>query len=439
MPGPILAALARLGAGLAARVGASGAARSLAGAARSGAAKAAQIRAAAHQAGFKGSIPEAIFENVVSKPAGVGPRVLENTKLNSARALYEAIFGGPTASPAGTQQTAASTAAQVANQTQQQATAAAPPASPPIPPPPAGGGPNTPPPSPGAAPGRTRPSQPQAQSWLDRAADGWQHLQARWQAMQERYTPVAQQVAGQTIDQRYERLKNRGAMPNIADVARQFSTPSPSREQIVQHGEDAEERQRQQEIQDSRWQRVGQAGMDAGKKAFSAAMSLANPVTALVKLPAAAYGVTTAFERLGRTIAETNRDLTRFDERIADSFARYDYAQLRSRQQIARATGGTASGLNDQLKKLLEELQPIRESVTTFLNLAGSSLVFIARAAALLVKWNPAVMAMMKAAALAERQFGKQGAGEPQAAAKDFLRDIRDGQFERPRNPPPRR
>lgn len=444
MPAPALAAiLYRVGAGLAARIGASGAARGLVAASR--AAKGAQA-AAGMEIGPGNALG-------LGKAAGGGAKVLENTKLGNARGLFEAIYGksgpSPQAAQAATQQTAAAQAGQVANQASQQAAAAAgsPPTSggaggsgagsggsagasaPPPPPPPPGGS--------GSGSGSTPPSQPNARSWLDRAADQWKQMQAQWQAIHNRYTPVDQQTAGMTTDQRYARLGQKNALPNIGDVARQFSTPNPSREQIVQHGEREEERQRQKDIADSRWQQVGQSAHDAGKVALKAGTSAMNPTTALLKLPAAAYGVVKAFEQVGRTISDTNRDLRKFDERIADSFARYDYAQLRSRQKVAQATGGSASFLNDQLKALLEEVQPLTESVVSFLNLAGGSLVYIARAIALMVKWNPAVWALMQAAKEAEKFMNKGEAREAQAAGKDFLRAIRDGTYTMPKNKKP--
>jgi len=436
MPAPVIAALLyRVGASVAARIGATGAARGFVAAARAA------------------KVGQATGEIAAGNPLGIGakaggPKVLENTTLNNARAMFNAIYGksaeSSQAAQSATQQTSAAQTAQVANQAAQQAaqnanqqqaasggsglgSGSGGSAGGSAPPPP-----NQPPG--GSGRGSTPPPQPGSQSWLDRAADQWRQMQAQWQAVHNRFTPVDQQTAGMSTDERFARLGQRGAMPNIGDVARQFQTPNPSREQIVQHGEAEEERQRQKEIEDSKWNRLGQSAHDAGKSLLKGASSLTNPVTALIKLPAAAFGVVKAFEQVGRTVSETNRDLRRFDERIADSFARYDYAQLRSRQKVAQATGGSASFLNDQLKALLEEVQPLTESVVSFLNVAGGSLVYIARMLTLIIKWDPAVAVMMRAAEAAERFMGKGKAREAQSAAKDFLRDIRDGKLSKPKN-----
>ncbi len=381
----------------------------------------------------------------IGKAASSGPKVLENTTLGNARALFEAIYGGgghgAQAAQAATQSTTAAQASQVANQAAQQtaaASGAAPTAggaggagagsggsagasAPPPPPPPPGGS--------GSSPGSTPPSQPTAKSWLDRAADQWRQMQAQWAAINGRYTPVNQQTAGMSIDERYQRLGTKGSLPNIGDVARQFQTPNPSREQIVQHGENEEERQRQQDVESSKWNRIGQSAHDAGKAAFKGGMSLADPMGHLFKIPTAVYGVVKAFEQIGRTISETNRDLRQFDERIADSFARYDYAQLRSRQKVAQATGGSASLLNDQLKKLLEELQPFTEAMTTFLNLAGSALVVMARAARLYLYMNPLTLAAMESLKAIEAMMKAGKTSQAQAATKQFLRDIAAGNW----------
>jgi hypothetical protein len=266
---------------------------------------------------------------------GGGPRVLENTTLTNARALFQAIHGQTP--PAGATVEAAAAAApgsqvQAAAATAQQAAAAGgappvtPPATPPIPPPS-----SAPPPSPGSTP----PSNPRPQGLLDRALDAWQRARSAYESARNRYTPIADQVAGMTMDQRYGRLQQSGKLSNIGDVAKRFGTPNPSRDQHVQHSEEEEERQRQESIAQSRKGQIGQAVWSAGKRSLAAAISQATPA-GIATQPLWLYGVIRGFEQLGSAISETNRDLRKFDERISDSFARLDYAQLRSRQQVAQ-------------------------------------------------------------------------------------------------------
>lgn len=424
----ILAALARVAAPIAARVGAPAVARTLAGAARVAPAVARGAAAATTAASSSAAAP-------VSQAAG-GMRVLENTKLTNARSLFQAIYGQ--SPPA-----AASTAAANVGASQIQSAASAPAASPaaaatpPATPPAA---PPTPPAAP--SPGSTPPSNPRPQTILDRAKDAWESTKRAYESTRARFEPVANQVRNLTLDQRYQRLQQAGRLLDPGAVGRQIGTPTPSREQHVNASEAEEERQRQQAVQQSRSAQVGQAAWNVGKKALFTSLKMTNPAsmaTAAATAPLWLYGIIKGFERLGQTISETNRDLVRFDERIADSFQRLDFQQLRSRQQMARATGGSASMLNEQLAALIREMQPIRESVTTFLNTAGSSIVFVARMAAFVLKWHPMFVAMHRTAQLAERFMGRGEAQEAQKAAKDFMRDIRDGKFDRPKVPPPRR
>jgi hypothetical protein len=224
----------------------------------------------------------------------------------------------------------------------------------------------------------------------------------------------------------------------VADVARATGSPAPTRQQIVSYGEQEEERQRQQAIQQSRSAQVGQAAFSAGKGFLVKSMGWAasgGPLSPTA--PAWLYGIIIGFERLGMTLSETNRDLDKFDESIADSFARLDYARLHSRQQVATATGGSASFLNNQLAALVREMQPMRETVATFLNVAGGALVKAARVINFIFEWHPTIIALRKTAEIAENIARKFEREEPQAAAKDFLRAIRDGKFSMPRNPPP--
>jgi hypothetical protein len=433
----ILTGLARVGAALAARAGAPAAARVLAGLARQAAPGAAR-RAAAAAARRAGSSAA-----TTAAGTGGGLRVLENTTLTNARSLFQAIYGqtppaGAAAAAAHTTaaapqlQAAAATPAAAVPGTPAAApaaaglsapgAAAAPPSAPAAGPPP---GPARPPP-----PGSTPPASPKPQQALDRMRDAWERGKALFEQARQRFEPVSERVKNLSLDDRYKRLEQSGRLlePNL--VGRQLGIPTPSREQTVAASEAEEERQRQAEIQQSRSAQVGQAAWSAGKRAVFGAMVRQVPGAALAA-PLWLYPVITGFERLGRTLSETNRDLVRFDERIADSFARLDFAQLRSRQQMAQATGGSATMLNNQLAALIRELQPVRESVTTFLNTAGGSIVFIARMAAFLLKWHPLFVGMHKTAQIAERVMGKGQVQQAQAAAKDFMRDIRDGKFER--------
>lgn len=412
MPLPaILAALARVGAGIAARVGATGAARTMVSAARGVPLSAAD------------SVQELARQRLATSFApvkGAGFRVLENTQLGNAGALFQAIYGKgrPTGAPA----------APPVSTSQMAAAASAPPLPPPT------GAPAAPPAA--ARPGSTPPPNPRPQGLLDRMVDTFHRTRDTVRQMQQRFSPVAEQVSSMTMDQRYQRLEKAGKLLDQNVVARSTGTPNPTREQITHQSEAEEERQRQAAVQSSNWQQVGQAGWNAGKKTLAGTLAMTNPM-GMATAPIWLQGVITGFEKLGKTISETNRDLTKFDGRIADSFARLDFSQLRSRQQVARATSGSAAFLNDSLAALVRELQPMRNALTTVMNGVGILAVNVARLVNVLLKMHPVVAAGVKAAEEAERRLAAKNEQESQGAAKDFMRAIRDGKFSMPSNKVP--
>ncbi len=445
----ILAALARVGAGLAARAGATGVARSLIGMARTagaGVARRAAARAAAQAAASRGASAgvTAASEGAAAPQfghgmhawvdaPGTGARVLENTTLRNARSLFQAIYGqtppaGATsaaaaAAPGSQAAAAAQTAEQAAAAVATPSTAAAP--APPGPAMPTSAGP------PPVPPGATPPSNPRPQSLLDRTLDAWRQARATYDQARQRFTPISEQVANLTLDQRYQRLQAAGKLPAPGSFA---SAGPPTREQQVIHGEAEEERQRQEDIANSRHAQVRQAAWSAGKKSLAGALAMTNPAK-MATAPIWLYGVIKGFELLGRTISDTNRDLRQFDSRIADSFARLDYAQLRSRQKVAQATSGSASFLNDQLAALTRELQPMRNTLGTLLNVVGGNLVSAARSMNTLL--TPIVKSLEKIAKVAEWWYGTGQSEEGQAALRDFLRTQRDGKFSMPNNKRP--
>lgn len=459
------AALARSGAAVAARAGATGAARTLVAAGRTAATTAS--KKAIVQAATSSAAQTAAATTGQSAAGAVqagGMRVLEDTTLNNARSLFQAIHGQTPGTAAAVSQAAPKIdpllnaakqisaadpkvtaaelqkslgitgdrakqllgASQTAPGTGAQAIPATPAASP--------ASPAIPKPAPAnSAPAPQPQASPKPQGILDRASEAFSRAREAANQVRERFESVQDRVKSLSMDERYQRLQKAGKLLDPLQVGKQQGTPNPSREQVVKSSEIEEERQRQEANQQSRTGQVGQAAWSAGKKMLMAGVGQA--ITPLpmkaVTAPIWLYGIIRGFETLGRTLSETNRDLSKFDSRIADSFARLDYQQFRSRQRMAGATSGSASMLNDQLGKLIKEVEPLRESVTTFLNLAGGSLVGVARFLALIIKWHPLIVGMGKAAEAAEKWFGKKDGEVAQAAAKELLRDIRDGNFSR--------
>lgn len=149
-------------------------------------------------------------------------------------------------------------------------------------------------------------------------------------------------------------------------------------------------------------------------------------------------GLPKLLEVFAQRLSESNRNLTRFNGMIAASFAAKDIAQIRADWATAKGTEGTTSSLNLQLAKLIEETQPIRQSVVTILNLMGIAATRLARLYVSALKYLPFVEKAAETLAKMEETQRKEAAQSlPAQANRDALRDIRNGLFARGVNPPP--
>jgi hypothetical protein len=90
-------------------------------------------------------------------------------------------------------------------------------------------------------------------------------------------------------------------------------------------------------------------------------------------VPAALAGTVALFRKLTFGLSESNRDLSKWNGALAMSFAKMDIQQMRLDIRQAKATQGTAVGLNDALMEVKQEFQPIREDLGILINLVGIS------------------------------------------------------------------
>lgn len=148
-------------------------------------------------------------------------------------------------------------------------------------------------------------------------------------------------------------------------------------------------------------------------------------------LTAATFGI----EKWASRLFESNRDLARFDGRMAAVFARMDRQQIMLSARKAGATSGTTTLLGEELMKLRNELQPLREAITSSLNVVGVTLVEIARMMALLIKAMPVVKALVFVLDKIEKLFGGGGPGGMQPDLRRLLNDIAKGRWSPDRDP----
>lgn len=81
------------------------------------------------------------------------------------------------------------------------------------------------------------------------------------------------------------------------------------------------------------------------------------------------------------SVLDVNRELAKWDGRLASSVVRLDMLRMRTEMQTASGTANTGSLLNDEFGKLLVEMQPIRQAVGNISNLVATAIVYLSRTA----------------------------------------------------------
>lgn len=118
-----------------------------------------------------------------------------------------------------------------------------------------------------------------------------------------------------------------------------------------------------------------------GSAAILSVKTLLGPTAMLAKLFLELAGPTgvilTLFglRKFATLISESNRDLAKYNGRLAVSFAQLDIAHLRSDILTSQATSGSGTELNRQLADLIHEIQPTREALGTLVNVVGIEIV----------------------------------------------------------------
>lgn len=126
-----------------------------------------------------------------------------------------------------------------------------------------------------------------------------------------------------------------------------------------------------------------------------------------LKLNTGLYSITKSLELFVWGVSESNRSLSRWNGQIAASFAKLDIANMRREIETGEATSGSATAVNTAFNDLLQEMQPIRQDISTIVNSVGVVAAKIAQGAATVIKWHPMVMAISFAARKIEENTKK--------------------------------
>lgn len=147
------------------------------------------------------------------------------------------------------------------------------------------------------------------------------------------------------------------------------------------------------------------------------------------------YTASKALETFVWGISESNRGLARWNGEIAASFAQLDIANMRRDIQTADATSGSTVALNSAFNDLMTELQPMRETVATGLNVIGILAAKTGQVMAILNSWNPYVIAFKWALEQIEENTKPDGAGVGDPLT-GWLRGMGSGMGPGPAAPP---
>lgn len=147
---------------------------------------------------------------------------------------------------------------------------------------------------------------------------------------------VSELTRGMTLEERYLRLERAGDLPSVASVAQKFSTPTPSKAQMVQAGEEKEQSSR-----DSAHAKTGLMVLASHAGKAGKALGIVGGIAAGASL------VVKGLNRLGESAIESQRYLADFNGAIAGAFAGLKVHEI---QMAVRA--GTATA--ESTKELIE-------------------------------------------------------------------------------------
>lgn len=371
------------------------------------------------------SVNETATERLVRS---FGYDVLENSKLTNAKQLTAAMSGRPAvasstqaAAPSAGAETAAERAANTASQTPAAQTAQQPAAA-------------TTQSTPAAVP-QSQAAAPQGAAGstggglLDRVGETWSRIAGTMRERAASRMSVEDRVAGMTMDQRYDRLQSQEKLLPLNQVARELATPNPTREQMVAHSEKAEETARRASI-DGKEEGEKESGRGMWKKIGAGALTSA----------AIPHLIPEGLRVFAERVSNANRSLEKWNGAIATSYAQLDVIRMQTDWQTANNTSGSTVLLNQSLGSLIRELQPFREGTITLLNLIAYSVTEGARwFLAWQARTNPLALAAMAKLTAIEAALRKNNNEIFQGPVRGMMKDISDGKFVRPLNPPPKR
>ena len=273
-------------------------------------------------------------------------------------------------------------------------------------------------------PAAGEPKRGPVQSAVDRF-QAWRQARVANRAEAEAIkTPVTQQIRGMSLPQRLERLAQSGNLMSKDAVAQRTGIEKPSDRQIAQESERSEEQQRVERLE--KLNRAF-ADMESPLRMFKTVL------VAAVSGPAGILGLAKGLAAFAKGVIASNESLRRFDPAIAASVAQMERQDLILQARTARATGGSASRLNESWMALKGDFQDVHQTVKTGVNYLAVMAANSLRIGLLTVRWTATFQALRRAAEFLEEQERKKLAGESMPA-QQFLDDIFNHNWDRPRD-----
>lgn len=231
--------------------------------------------------------------------------------------------------------------------------------------------------------------------------------------MQKQVPDVADQTKGMSWEQRYERLQKAGKLLEPSQVAKSIGTPNPTNQQITEKSEEHEQ------AANEKYNAAGQKAKESLKSA-----AFIGGVGGPIALALAFKKATDAATSYAEGQVEASRGLARFNAQIAGAVAKFDLADLKRNQRFTNATGGSTAQLLETFSKFKDDLQPIKQIMTTGFNVMAKVVIQFCQIAIAYMKTMPSYAIAKAIADEAERrEKAKMGTiqGDFRSGINNFL------------------
>lgn len=149
--------------------------------------------------------------------------------------------------------------------------------------------------------------------------------------------------------------------------------------------------------------------------------------SALIGLPGAVFATISAFEGFGAAVLSNREKFVQFNAGIAQSFSKLARQDVMLGIRGGAAVSGSTTALADSFMALREDTQPMKEAMMNLWNVAGLTLVGLARIGTKALELLGFLSLLETINTWLNTMFGSEGKGEGiQSNLKNQLKELRD-------------